>query len=288
MIPTYLRPQGNGETFTVEFDNLQLRRNYYQESILAAQQIEASKQGKLYLMYSGGVDSEYALEVFLSQGIEITPVIIKLGNYNQHDLDYAYKFCTGKGIIPMIIDIDFDHFVTSGQLLDISLAIKSSIHHRAATAYAIGLLDGTVICGDGEPYIRLDPISDKWQVTIYEHDYAVVNYYRQNNILGTPQFNRHTPEMMSAFLLEPQMKLLANNAVEGKLGSDSSKYIIYNRTSNFKIASRPKYHGYEKIESSEIFKHESFQEIKLAGAKWSGVFSEDYDKFIKRITLCEP
>jgi len=281
----YITVRGSGNSFFVDISPITPGLTYYKESLIAAEKIESIKTGKIYIMYSGGVDSEYTVSVFKDAGIDFTPVIIKFKNdYNSHDLEYALKFCRYKNLKPLIIDIDFDHFVKSGMMLEISKEIKSAVHHRAATAYAIGQLDGTVICGEGEPYLRKNE-NDSWDVTIYQHDYAIVNYYKLYNIDGTPHFNRYTPEMMRTFLEDPRIKDLSLNQVPGKLGSDSSKYIIYNRDSNFELEERPKYHGYEKIEKLEIFKHESFNELYTLGKQWDGRWSLDYNEFLKNICI---
>ena len=279
----YICTTGTGDTFTVTIDPLPIKfDNYYLESCKAAEEIYNLKQGKLYLMYSGGVDSEYALSVFLSLGMDVTPVIVRMSPYyNEHDFKYASNFCDSKNLKPLIVDIDLKEFVNSGKILDIATAMRSSVYHYSTTAYAIGKLDGTVICGDGEPYINNQ--NGVWSVTMYEFDYALVNYYRDNGIHGTPHFNRYTPEMMSSFLSTNRIKELAENKHLGKLGSNSSKGIIYNEASNFNLTLRPKYHGFELIEDTDIFKHEVFNEFK--SLPWTGVHHEEYHSFIKRLCV---
>jgi hypothetical protein len=276
-------PSGTGETFKVTIEKLPSGLSYYRESIIAAEKIESLKTGKLYIMYSGGVDSEYAVSIFKELGIDFTPVIIKFkNNYNEHDVTYAEDFCKLKNLKPLIVDLDFDNFVTSGQLLAITKEIKSSIYHRAATAHVIANLNGTVICGDGEPYIRLNEGTNNWEVKIFQHDLAVSNYYLSKGINGTPFFNGYTAEMMRSFLQDIRIQSLAKNSIPGKLGSDSSKYFVYNRDSYFNILKRPKYHGYEKIESLPIFNHDAFQEIKEIGKEWDGSWAEEYFSFLSR------
>lgn len=277
----YIKPSGNGNSFQITVDRVVANDSYFSWSLKAAEEIADQRIGKLYLLYSGGVDSEFALNVFLFKKIPIVPVIIKLNpNYNNHDVDQALEFCRSKNLDPLVVDIDFDHFVRSGRLLSMSIDIGSSIYHRAATAHVVGLLSGTVLCGDGEPYIKLDPDTKSWNVTIYEHDYAVSNFYEKYNIHGTPHFNRYLPEMMFSFLKDSRIFDLANNLIPGKLSSESSKFIIYNKNNQFNIKERPKYHGYELIETSEIFKDESFSELARIGVEWNGCYSENYFKFM--------
>ena len=279
----YILPSGMSRTFSVLFNELSKQYdNYFVESCKAAKEVYDLKQGKVYILYSGGVDSEYALSIFLSLGMDITPVIINLNpNYNDFDIKYATDFCNRKNITPLIINLDFDQFVKSGKFLEVSKICRSKIYHRAATAYVAGQLDGTVLLGDGEPYIKKDS-NDNWNIEIYEHDYAVWNYYVAKGIYGTTHFNRYTSEMLLSFFADERMVELANNIVPGKLSSNSSKFIMYNRHCDFNLEERPKYHGYEKIEASEIFKHDAFRELEIVGKEWNGIYSTNYFEFMKQ------
>lgn len=279
----YIRQSGYGSTFSVDIDPLpKTFDNYFIESCRAAEEIYDLKQGKLYLMYSGGVDSEFMISVFHHLGMDFTPVLVQLNyNYNTHDMAFAFDFCVAKGINPIIIDINYDNFVKSGKMLEISLDIGSSIPHYSTTVHGMSKLDGTILLGDGEPYI-----SNKhgtWDIEMFEYDYAVPNYFKKYNIHGTPHFNRYTPQMMASFLDDQRMKDLANNLVPGKLGSNSSKWMIYNRHSPFTLVERPKYHGMEIIETKEIFQHEDFKTLKKEGELFLGVWSTNYIKFMENL-----
>jgi len=277
----YIQPAGTGDTFTVsitappdKFDN------YFIESCKAAEDIYSQKQGNLYILYSGGLDSEYALSIFLSMGMKVTPVIARMNtDYNSHDFKYANDFCSAKNITPIIIDINLEEFVKSGKILDIAKSIKSNIYHYSTTAHAISKLDGTIICGDCEPHVRNNE-NGTWSVDLYEYDYALVNYFKNNNINGTPHFNCYTPEMMFSYLNSTRIKELVEHKHPGKLGSHSSKGFVYNEHSNFNLTIRPKYHGFELVETSELFKHEIFKEFdKLP---WTGVYHKEYYSFMKQ------
>ena len=279
----YLQQTGHGLNFKIEISELpKTFDNYYVESCRAAEYIYANRTGKLHLLYSGGIDSEYMVSVFLDLKMDIVPVIIRLNNnYNEHDIQHAFKFCESKNINPLIVDIDFDEFVMSGKLLDITKQIKSSQYQYAVTAYVTGLLDGTVLLGEGEPYIKLNDVSQRWDIIIYEYEQAIDNYFEQQGIYGTPHFNRYSSEMFLSFLNDDRCKDLASNLIPGKLSSFSSKYIVYNRHSNFNLKSRSKYHGYEIIERSEIFNHDAFKEIEKFSKNYNGVYSVDYFEFMK-------
>jgi len=292
MIPriknNFIQPFGSGATWTLDIDPLPKKfDNYFVESCRAAEEIYDLKEGPLHIMYSGGIDSEYALNVFLHLGIDITPVIVRLNpNFNDFDIEYAFKFCQKYNLTPHVIDIDFKEFITSGKYAQTKNIIKSSVIPRVSTCYALGLVDGSIVCGEGDPHISKDENTDVWYFDAVEHDYTLDNYMNHKKIDGTAFFCGYTPEMVSAFLIDPQMKDLADNKVPGKLGSHSSKYIMYNRYSNFELVKRPKYHGYEKILQDEIAKQlnlalETDEPYKFKDFEYNGHFQIEYYKLIK-------
>ena len=285
MIPlsknNYIQHSGTGSAFAIKLDLLPHATNYYKESMLAAEEIFSLKQGPLYVMYSGGIDSEFALSVFLELGINVVPVVIRMGDYNAHDIKYALDFCQARNINPKIIDINFDEFVTSEKILDIALESRSMVYHRPVTAYVAANLDGTVILGDGEPYIRLNHQTNTWNLEIDEHDFAVCNYLVDRQIPCVPHFNRYRPGMMASYMLDIRMQELADHKHLGKLGSNSSKAYMYNRHSPFTLEERQKYTGYEKIEQCEIFKHPVILQLAEQCKGYNGLVSFDYHKFIR-------
>jgi len=264
------------EPWGIEYDPLPtMFDNYFVESCRAAEEIYNLKQGKLHLMYSGGIDSEFMLSVFLHMKMDFIPVIVQLNpNYNTHDTDYAFDFCVSRGLNPTIIDINYDRFVKSGKMLDISIDMKCCVPHYSTTMYGISQLDGTVLMGDGEPCISF--IDGRWQLSIFEFDYSPANFFQKHRICGTPHFNRYTPHMMSAFLRDQRMVDIANGRAPGKLDSNSSKWMIYNNQSGLDLVERKKYNGLEIIETQDIYQHEDFKTLELKRKDWLGIWTKDY------------
>lgn len=285
MIPlfknNYIRPLGNASDFklditplTTKFDDL------YTESCRIAEELYDLKQGKLHIMYSGGLDSEYCLSVFLALGIEVVPVILKLNpGYNDHDIKYAFEFCKSKNITPKVIDLDFDTFVSSGKIVDVCKEMESSTYGRATTAWATSQLDGTVILGESDLYIRLDQPSKTWNLEANEHDYSIYKYFQKHGIHGTSSFITWSPESFAAFLSDPRLEELANNEHPGKLSINTSKHMIYNRHSNFDLQVRPKFHGFERI-GKQFFQTPEFLELEEFGKQYNGVWRKSYHNLI--------
>ena len=158
------------------------------------------------------------------------------------------------------------------------------MYHYTPVMYAISKLDGTVIMGDNEPYLFNNVKTGKWEYQLHEYVYAMVNYYEENHIHGTPHLGCWTSGINAAWLTDPVLIELGNNLVPGKLGSISSKHRVYNAYSNFNLEVRTKYHGWELIENSKIFDDESFKELEEFGKTCNGEFIEDYFEFIDRLS----
>jgi hypothetical protein len=284
----YIRTTGNGKTWKLNMDPLPTKvGNYFDESCRAAEEIYDMRQGKVHIMYSGGIDSEHALSTFLHLGMDVVPVIIKLNpGHNDHDTDYAFKFCESKNIQPLVIDIDFNYFVKSGKMFEIQQVIKTSMFARTWFAYAAEQLPGTVIFGDGEPHIIKHPTTDKWYFDMYEYEFTVANYFQIKGIHGTANgFSCYLPEQTASFLIDPEMKQLANNQMLGLTESSTIKPNIYNRHSKYNLEVRPKYYGYEYLQQHDLAHEakEEFVKIIGTGKQWNGKSFKEYNILTKDI-----
>ena len=277
----YLRGSGNGSTWHVEIDSPRRPvKSYYEETVIAAEMIWAQKQGKLQLCYSGGLDSEYVLSVLLKLGMEVEVVIMNTA-YNQHETKYAFKFCEAKNIKPTIIDLDFDKFVKSGKLLEIAESIQCAAYQIPASMWLASQLDGTVITGNDPPHLK--KVNDVWYLDEEEIIHSQFNYWKQNNIQGTPFLLSYTPEQMLSFLVEPTIEKLANNEFPGKLGTNSSKVHVFNNGTGFNLEQRVKQTGYEPIEHSPIFNHPDMQKVISFKDKWLGSSDYQYHTIVAKL-----
>lgn len=243
--------------------------SYHEELLFNARFIKDSTKDKIYLMYSGGIDSEYTLEIFLSLGIDITPVIIKLNpNYNDKDYSTALAFCESKSVKPIVIDIDFDNFVKSGQFKKIADQTDTPVFQYPVIFDAASRLDGVVLMGSDEPHFAR--LNDSWVFDEMERIYTVSRWYEATGIEGTPAFLNWSAETLLAFQNEQLVMDLFNNKWPGRMGTNFLKSKIYNQA--FDIKSREKLDGYELIRQSEIFKHPDIQEV----------LSDPFDSTFKR------
>ena len=251
----YIKSYSTDDDFTMEvkYASIGTTKSYYEETKIAAEIIWANKSGPLYLFYSGGKDSEYALQVFKTMGMDIIPVIIS-HQYNQHDTKYAFDFCNDNGIKPLIIKEDYDKFVDSEKFNDVAKCMPYGYYHYVNMAYWMTQIDGTILTGCFNPHISKG-IDKQWHMFSLESPSVLAEFMKNKNLCGTNSFLTYTAEQVLGFLNEPLIGDLVNDRIHGKLGSESSKNIIYNNQNDFVIPDRPKYDGYEVVEKSEIFNH---------------------------------
>lgn len=286
----YLRGSGNGPTWTVEIDPPRRPvKSYYEEAVIAAEMIWAQKQGKLNLLYSGGLDSEYVLSVFLKLGMDIQPVIMNLKSstghiYNSHESRYAFSYCQQKGLSPTVIDLDFDQFIENGKFLSIAESVQCAAYQLPASMWLASQIDGTVITGNDPPHMKLNHVDNLWYLDEEEIIHSQFNYFRKYSVYGTPFFLSYTPEMMLSFLLDPTMVALANHQYPGKTGTNSTKVHVFNNGTNFNLVQRVKQTGYEQIEKSPIFDHPDIQKVISWKDKWLGTSDHQYHAVVAKLS----
>lgn len=278
----YIRGSGSGSTWNVEIDPPSRPvGTYFDETVRAAEIIWEQKQGTLYLCYSGGLDSEYALSVLRHLGMEVTPVIM-LTQYNQTESKWAFDYCHAFNIDPVIINLDLDEFIKSGQMLDIAKSIQCGAWQISANMWLTSQLDGTVITGENPPHLK--KVDDTWYHDDDQVYHSMLNYFRQNAIYGTPFFLNYTAEMVYAFLTDPTIEDLANNKIYGKLGSHSSKVHVYNNNDGaFKLVNRTKLHGYETVKDSNLINHPDIEYLTGKQSEWWGLSDTEYHSMVETL-----
>lgn len=295
----YFRSFGNGPNWSVEIDPPKRKiKSYFEESCLAAEEIYSKKNGNLYLLYSGGIDSQYVFSLFKRMKFKFIPVIIRLQgkyhheDYNAHESKYAFDQCRKHNVESLTMKFNFDKFVESGEIFEICNEMKLASHHLAMRMKIITMLDGFVVQGDGEPFMIYDKKDTKWKLIETEIAHSLINFHKEKNIPGCPFFLAYTPEMFLSFLTDQTIVDLANNKFPGKLTTDSSKAHVYNRNSNFNIEpydyvskSRIKFTGFEIIDSCPIMENPSMIAYQSYREKWNGVQFRDWHRLVEELSI---
>lgn len=277
----YYRISGTGPSFKVNIDPVTRPvKTYCEELILAAQEIYETREKDLFCLYSGGIDSELIMEVFLSQGMKITPVIVAMDGHNEYDIAWAKKYCEQKQIQPLIVNIDIEKFITSGEIVNLADRLGAYSYHQLPILKVALELDGEVLPGDDEPYIC--PDGDVWYYLEKEVWAVWDRLYENKMIQGTQCFLSWSAESFLAFLKEPAIVKLGNNLVPGKKGTYSSRKFVYNRM--FPMIERPKYTGWEQIEQGKLIQHENLRYVKEMQDQNYGSYKIAYNELINQMS----
>lgn len=175
-----------------------------------------ARHKKIYLAYSGGLDSEFILKTFLDNGIPITPVIV-LTPHNHIESCYAFRFCRKYSLTPVVLEY------TEKQLLEaIYHIILSKVNHFSPTcACFIHMLlvmkyaeenGGVMLCGE-------HPVSDQGKNEFHSimgtdmtFESGPFYYHALSNVDHPSAFYYHTLELFYAILHELDYTVHVNDA----------------------------------------------------------------------------
>ena len=313
----YLRGFGTGNTWHVEIDPPKRKvKSYFEETLITAEYMYANKTGKLLLMLSGGLDSEYVFRVFHHLKFDFTPIIVRFvgkyyhEDYNAHDTKQAFKLCKDFNVTPTVITFDFDKFVDSGELFENMHKFRAGGFGVASLLKIVESLDGFIVYGNDPPYMRYNETLKVWQLEEEEKIHAILRCFKGLNLNGCPFLLSYTPEMMLSFLLDPTIVNLANGMYPGKTGTNSSKSHVFNNGSgfnmdhyNFNLAKtihaqgaineyenlpRIKLHGFEIVAKLPWFHNQ--EEVKknfnlYDNPLYLGCYKENYHDVVKRLSI---
>jgi len=320
----YLRGFGTGDTWRVEIDPpTRPVKSYFEEMLISSEYIYANKTGKLYLLVSGGLDSEYVFRVFKYLKFDFTPVIIRYtGKYHYHDYNladtqYAFALCESMNATPLVIEFNVDKWIESGDIFEKMHSIRTGFPVTATYLHVIESLDGFTVLGNDPPFVRYNEETGVWQLEEEESAHAQLRNYKLNNMQGCPYTLSYTAEMMLSFLLEKRIVDLVNNKLPGKTGTNSSKSYVYNNGSGFNIdhydpdstfkffknnkmieflqqpsklltLPRIKFNGWELIRRLPFYRNhpEKLKNFNLdANHLYRGCYSENYFELVLRLSI---
>lgn len=282
----YYRVSGSKETFTVDIDRAQRGiGRYCDELLLNAVEIYDKKETKnIYCMYSGGIDSELVMEVFLHLGITIIPVIVELDpNFNNHDLSWAKAFCNKHNIEPLIFKINIQQFIESGEILNLAKLTETYAYQYLSSIKAALSLDGTVITGQDEPTIQLDADTGNWVFSERERWCAWAKLYDRGVLKGTSCFLSWSAETLLSFLLEPSVKQAYNNKLPNVTNTFPLRRYVYGYMFPMKI--RPKYTGWENVDNHPLLLHPTMKEVANLQNTFNGKFDIECKRLIQQMTF---
>jgi hypothetical protein len=225
----------------------------FKAELIRTARILHRKYPDLTQFMSGGLDSEMALQSFLSAGITPNIVVVRFpDDKNLHDIGPAMRMLSHMGIPYKVIDFDPDKFVMSGEAFEIGARFQGySFYQQMLMKIALDY---------GAPMITIDEIeleklpSINWETGEHVDRWVFLKkedqdgcWRRFNDATGIPALNNfysYSPESILSFLQIPTVDDLVNDRIYGKLGWTSSKMKIYSHL-GYNFRKRPKWHGVE-------------------------------------------
>jgi len=229
---------------------------------------------KIYIPYSGGIDSEILLQVALNTNIPVCPIIVDLFGMNSYDLYYAKKF----------IDI---HNIKNVKFIEISKKeffntyLSKMLYETESTAYLLAGQylatlfapdDGVVVLPSAPPYEYIQ--FDKNSLCLEHYEWALWTH-KISKLRELPVFNIYdNAQVLSSFMMYPaiiERLKSANPYSKWSVNLESlSKDVFYNDESFKKLSRRFSQHGWESAKGGHGYKKEMLP-----------FFSENNRSFIK-------
>lgn len=127
-------------------------KSFEEESQLAAQDI-ANTDKKLFISYSGGMDSEFVCNTFLEAGIYFEAVIFRFAN--NKEFDHALEYCRNNNITLHILELDAKSFVEYAidELHSIIKSRSIGLYHLLYLLQWAESMGGICITADGSPTV---------------------------------------------------------------------------------------------------------------------------------------
>jgi|TARA_R110002073_G_scaffold134566_1_gene282320 hypothetical protein len=277
--------EGHGDNWNININSKPREAgSYFEEAIVAAEIIYEESNDDVHIMFGGGNDCEYMVNVFNEAKIPFKVAIISYGKdfkYNAHDTKYALDWCNKYKYDPIIIDLDLEEFVKSGRMLEVAEESKSCEYRMTSTMEGASKVDGTVVMAN-EPQVCKMP-DGTWAWEEYERINSYGNWFESRGIQGTSDFGSYTGEQVLAFLEEPIIKRLTNNELSVYESSIPVKQLLYNQNSWHQVK-RWKYTGWERFERTNLFESLNVNAMMLElKQKYNGSFYLDYDETVRQL-----
>lgn len=263
-------PEGKMNHFHTEIRDVEIPppRPFYDA---LADAISMKKTKTVEVLYSGGLDSEVAVDVCLRNKIPVQAITMKLHVdgiiMNVQDLYYSDKFCRERGVVQKIVDLNIKDFFENGDFLKYLEPYRLIIPHASTHLWLIEQCSGyPVLGGDynwpwhGTGHIAISPA---------RHAYSCYKRFMDdNNIDGLGSFTNSSLET-NLMCMRQHVNMISND-VNQQYGSDHRiiylKKHLYENLGSHILEPRNKSFGWEAI-NPKIFDRLYYREylLKLFG-----------------------
>lgn len=233
--------------------------NFREECVHAAKLIRQNTNSDIYVLLSGGLDSEIVARSFIEADIDITCIIGRFNGFmNEHDIRYAINFCIEYEVKYEFLDINIIDF-WKYKLYKYASSTGCISPQLPIVMYIADQVDGHAVLGSGECYL----VQNHLHVFELWEKEKIASWYRHfliNNKEGTPGFFQYTPELMLSFIND---KIITE--IKDKCEGVST---YYEKTKLYKeywpeLKDRKIYTGFEKYEELDYNLYRPYLEAKF-------------------------
>jgi asparagine synthetase B (glutamine-hydrolysing) len=236
----HVKRMSSSDKFFVEFENYQIEsvlpiREAFEFNNLKIQ--EHAKDSEIYVMLSGGYDSQSIAKTMVEDNIKFTALIFDFGrNINAFDVEHAKKLCNEYNIPYKVISFDLIEFYRSGEFKD--YANLTHCNNQLVYSYMRGMRDikGTVVSGHGDQEFYFKNNEKFWQFS--EQNYCLYEYVKCMNLGGFIRYHEFTKKLWYSSYEHYWKKLTFFNKEE-------SYKIKTNLFTSLGLEERQKYTGFE-------------------------------------------
>lgn len=206
-------------------------KSHHEELLENGRVIRDTFSEPLDLMFSGGVDSEVILRVYLELKIPVNVFIFKYeNNYNYREFNLACKICESLNVKYKVIDFNLQKFFENDAYDMWKIAFFDNanwmVHNKL-----IEYLDNIPIIGSGEPYCyRVERDYSKKSNWVFQLDEACRSWALYHKTIGRSvitDWYEYSPEIIVSFFQLQRVRNLLNDMIPGKVSTISSKALIH-------------------------------------------------------------
>lgn len=168
--------QDKSLNFTLTINPYSFGVDTFKNNLVRVAREIVSTYDNVYVMYSGGLDSERVIKTFIEENLPFKAVTVSTP-FNKKELSFAVKFYKSYGIKPYIIDL------TKNQLFD-GVEKKHNDHGYSAFIGILPLLvydhmnsfGSKLVVGHGDPFTVKKDVNLPIHYELYEDEFYLDNY----------------------------------------------------------------------------------------------------------------
>lgn len=251
--------------------------SFKEEAIRAANLIKQQAADKdIWISFSGGIDSEFIINVFLDAGIDINiATVVMKDETNNYDLQYSRNFCNNKNLTLHEYKIDLEKFYKN-DLLYYAENTRSISPQFPVHMWLWDQLDGYIVAGHGDPIFKRK--DSGWMFQVQEKEDSIYRYAEWRDRDMASGFFAYTPELLLSFMLEKEVSNMFLAPKKANLRDIIQvKHKVYSKY--YDIKERDKKTGFEKTATLDL----QYREKLKRTINGHGVFLQPVEDLFDRL-----